>query len=1283
MAQVLDIEGGITTNINNGTSAYSSTLIGGSSDDNTLNVQGAGTILTNASNVVIGYDFSKNSLVVTNGASLPVGYQLLIGFNGGSNNALTIASATATVAQSLWVGYQGSKNGSLLVTGSNASLNVSNGFYIGDGSSGNKLTVSAGATLVTAGGAALGVDSVGNAPGSNNSALITGIGSTWSNSGGMIVGSKGGGTLTLGSGAAVTSDTITIAAHSSNGVVSSGTLNVGVVGGGSTNVSLNATTINFGDGNGALNFNQSDTTQVNADLVSGTGKATLNMNGSGTTILNGNNVTYNGDVNISGGSLMVGTNGTNGIFGPGGKVTLTNNGALLINIDHDYQYTMSNNISGHGDLENIGGGHLILTGNNDYAGITLIHSVLCQCAAIQIGDGGTNGTLGTGTLIMQANTNSGTNYFPTLGFDLSKNYTVTNTLVVGLGYLRNEGTGTTTLGGTVLLFDPSLTNGGVVSVDKGGMIVTGTLNGGTNGYIDVGTTNASVTMTFAGSSTTTMNSMIIGNGTLAGSNVVTANHAVINLSGVLTVGGVNNPGGNLMDISNGSTVTSTNLWVGAESDSNHLVVSGTNTKITVVGTPVGIYIGDSGNGNSMLISNGASVTTIGQAYIGTATGFGGDTNPGLDESVVVTGNNSTWSNTGTIIVGDSGSGTLTVENGGTVSADHGITLANSSNSVGTLNLGNGTLTTPSVTFGSGSGTINFNPTTQTALTSSITGLGSANFLGSGSTTISGNNTYTGTTTITGGTVVAASTNALGNSSVILNGSSTLSLKADLTITSEFTWNSSAQVAIKPGSGFELIATGGVILSGGGLHIFNLTGDKIGKTPMPLFSYGTNDFAASQFGVSGQPTNVTIFTNHDIVYVENTNAPTPTPTPKPTPSPIPSPTPSYTEYAQNANQYQVAKALDGFVGAGGDKSVIVAALDNLTPSQYSQAFAAIMPTLYQSLSSIAFNMANSQNNDFIERMSGIRTSENGDSVTGIPENAPTIQNNGQSSIPLRSGLNSHWGMFTDLNGIYSQQNSGNMLPNYNVMSGGGLAGPVYHWNPNFSTGIYAGYEGSYVNYGGGSNLKDNSVRFGLFGTYAPGGGKGFYVDALAGGGYHNYQVTRAINFPGVSRTANSSPGAGELDALLAGGYDFHKGQWTFGPLASGQYTYFAANDVNETGAQSLDFNSSGWQTSSFISNLGVHVNYFWQATQNIIVVPQINLSWQHEFLQNPYDINGSLGGGSQFANTTQAPLRDSLYTGIGFTVNLYKKWNTALFYNASLGNSDLVSQSLFWSVEMRF
>jgi hypothetical protein len=84
------------------------------------------------------------------------------------------------------------------------------------------------------------------------------------------------------------------------------------------------------------------------------------------------------------------------------------------------------------------------------------------------------------------------------------------------------------------------------------------------------------------------------------------------------------------------------------------------------------------------------------------------------------------------------------------------------------------------------------------------------------------------------------------------------------------------------------------------------------------------------------------------------------------------------------------------------------------------------------------------------------------------------------------------------------------------------------------------------------------------------------------------------------------------------------------------------------------------------------------------VPQISLNWQHEFLQNPYAINGNLGGASPtFSNWSASGIRDYLYTGVGFTVEFSKKWNTSFFYNAVAGNQNLTSQNIFWSAGVKF
>jgi uncharacterized protein with beta-barrel porin domain len=410
--------------------------------------------------------------------------------------------------------------------------------------------------------------------------------------------------------------------------------------------------------------------------------------------------------------------------------------------------------------------------------------------------------------------------------------------------------------------------------------------------------------------------------------------------------------------------------------------------------------------------------------------------------------------------------------------------------------------------------------------------------------------------------------------------------------------------------------------------------------------------------------------------------------------------SYTQVAQNQNETNVAKALDTFIPAtSGDKEVVSTALDKLTAPEYQVAFPVISPSMYQSLATIAFNAINAQYNDLVQQMFGLRAARTGFSMNGFPENTPVYQEvDGKNPVSsknpvgknpakdiLAPGSDRRWGMFVDGNGIFAQANSANMLPGYNAQSGGLVAGLSYQWSPSLLTGLYCGYEGSYSKINGiynGSTVIDNAVRFGLFGTYGTADGKGFYADGLIGGSYNNYNVTRNITFQGLSRTANSTPGAGELDSLVAAGYNWRKGNWAFGPFSSLQYSYYRMNSFNETGAQSLDYQGLNWNSSSMIFNLGGNCAYSWQASRDLMVVPQMNLSWQHEFMQNPYAIEGSLGGVTVAYNTA-APLRDWLYTGVGVNLEYRKRWTTSFFYNAAAGNKDLVSQNIFWSAGVRF
>ena len=219
------------------------------------------------------------------------------------------------------------------------------------------------------------------------------------------------------------------------------------------------------------------------------------------------------------------------------------------------------------------------------------------------------------------------------------------------------------------------------------------------------------------------------------------------------------------------------------------LVAGSKGRVTVDGagstwTNSGtLSVGDRGGG-TLIIQNGAVVSngagTIGRLAIAGGSG-----------SVTVDGAGSTWTNSGTLKIGDAGTGTLTISNGGTVSATGTVSLAQQSGSTGTLNIGAasgqaaaapGTLSAASVAFGAGSGKIVFNHTGSAyAFAPVISGSGSVS-VKAGTTILTGSNTYTGGTTITAGTLQLGNGGTTGSIVGSVDDNATLAFNRSDTVT---------------------------------------------------------------------------------------------------------------------------------------------------------------------------------------------------------------------------------------------------------------------------------------------------------------------------------------------------------------------------------------------------------------------------------------------------------------------------------------------------------------------
>jgi T5SS/PEP-CTERM-associated repeat protein/autotransporter-associated beta strand protein len=314
----------------------------------------------------------------------------------------------------------------------------------------------------------------------------------------------------------------------------------------------------------------------------------------------------------------------------------------------------------------------------------------------------------------------------------------------------NVGTGTLTIksGGALTTGGPGLTAIGVlatgtVTVDGGGSTLTNNNSALIVGFGDTGTLTIQnggtvIGLTSIGQSAGS-NGMVTVDG--AGSTLTSSDQLVVGFQGTGS-----------LTIANGGTVSAPQqvAIAGFAGSSGMVTVDGAGSTLTIGDQ---LVVGNGGTG-SLTIANGglASAFVVEIAK-----------NVGSNGMVTVDGAGSTLtSGANSLSVGDMGTGSLTIANGGLVSAPGVVVIANFASSTGTLNIGAaagaapaapGTLNTPLVEFGAGTGTIVFNHTSSNyVFAPQIFNDGAVNVL-AGTTILTAANTYTGPTTINGGVLV--------------------------------------------------------------------------------------------------------------------------------------------------------------------------------------------------------------------------------------------------------------------------------------------------------------------------------------------------------------------------------------------------------------------------------------------------------------------------------------------------------------------------------------------------
>jgi uncharacterized protein YhjY with autotransporter beta-barrel domain len=265
----------------------------------------------------------------------------------------------------------------------------------------------------------------------------------------------------------------------------------------------------------------------------------------------------------------------------------------------------------------------------------------------------------------------------------------------------------------------------------------------------------------------------------------------------------------------------------------------------------------------------------------------------------------------------------------------------------------------------------------------------------------------------------------------------------------------------------------------------------------------------------------------------------------------------------------------------------------------------------------------------------------------------------------------WNFFVRGNVILAQGFSQNDVAHFDDNTESVVLGTDYRVTPNFLIGLTAGYGHTDVTLDdNGSSATVDSYSPGLYASYAD---KGWYANVSGNYTHDAYTQSRVIGF--IGQTANSAPEGNQGTANLDGGYDFHHGDLTFGPLAGVEYTHLSVDGYNESGSIA-DLNVNEQDSDSLRSRLGGRISYAF-SHYGINFSPHLDASWQHECLDQSRGITSQFEGAGlgSFSVRTTNPSRDSALADIGLDADLNRMVGIFTDYEVQAGQENYFGQSV--------
>jgi outer membrane autotransporter protein len=590
---------------------------------------------------------------------------------------------------------------------------------------------------------------------------------------------------------------------------------------------------------------------------------------------------------------------------------------------------------------------------------------------------------------------------------------------------------------------------------------------------------------------------------------------------------------------------------------------------------------------------------------------------------------------------------------------------------GTLKTTGDVITSRTISLLANGGTIDTNGF-NAAFSGDIINSGALTKIGAGSLTLSGNNTYTGGTVLDAGTLVVASAQALGLGDVVVNGGVLGADQQTINVKGNYTQNAGGTLQLGIGGTaagqYDFLNVSGHATLGGTLQLISLNGfqPKI-SDKLTLVSAGG--------GISGKFTSVldqfSPVITLDLIYGPNTL--------------VLEFGSDFAAFAQTSNQLAVAKLLDK-VALDPREAQLISFLSNEPVVNLPGDLEKTSPDGLTAFYEISFSSANIQRLNLEGRLDDIRSGSNGFS-SNMKVNGATVNLEDKAGVDgkssksvvepiLQPGPQNRWGVWVTGFGDFVNVDGDGNANGYNFTTGGVSLGVDYRITDQLAIGVMGDYSHTWTSLNPTGDIDVNSGRGGLYATWFS---HGIYLNGVIYGGHNNYESSRSS----LGGLATGGTEGAEWSTFVSGGYDFHFGHLSVGPIAALQYTYVNIDGFSENGSVAPLAIHSG-SAESLRSDFGLRAFYQWQIGK-ILIEPSLKAAWEHEYKYSALPITAGFAGIPGPSATFFGPNEghDSAVLSAGVSAQLTPAISTYVNYDGQLGRGNYDSNAVTGGFRISF